>query len=467
MVRGISKLVLEVEDQDRALAFWVGPMGFELVQDARYGDGRWIELRTPDQAVTVDLSPRQGARPSAAEELPTSNVVFYCADLPRTYEQLRGRGVEFPQAPVRQPFGWWSMFVDSEGNRFALTQREETMPGAGDRLRAHGTQMKRGSAEEAAPRPASRGGRRGDGDALVVEPRARYEPGSFCGVGLATSDPAAARAFYAALFGWQAEELLAGAAGSYTLLRRNGKEAAILYRQTAQARAAQAPPHWTSYISVQDADATAARAGELGGAAVFRQPFDVLDAGRVAAIQDPTGATVSLWQPRSRFGAALVDEIGEPCWNELVTPDVERAKSFYADLVGWEYEVDDSGYTMIRNDGHPTGGIRGQTAHEQGEPAHWRPYFMVESVRDALRRTEQADGWTLSPPHESVLGRLALSADPQGAAFGLLERNSLRPAWKSVPGGRKLGENTPHRADEAPDPDAGSAEAGGAPGARS
>src|SRR5215212_161647 len=127
--------------------------------------------------------------------------------------------------------------------------------------------------------------------------RTRYEPGTFCWVGLATSDPDAAKAFYTSLFGWQAEDLPAGAAGTFTILRQGGKDVAILYRQMPEARAAGAPPHWTSYISVEDADATARRAGELGGAAVFREPFDVTDAGRVAAISDPTGAIVSLWQP--------------------------------------------------------------------------------------------------------------------------------------------------------------------------
>ena len=105
----------------------------------------------------------------------------------------------------------------------------------------------------------------------------------------------------------------AGEAGTYTILRRGGKEVAILYRQTPQARAAGASPHWTSYVSVEDADATAAQVGELGGAAVFRQSFDVLDAGRVAAIRDPTGAIVSLWQPRSLIGAALVNDVGAWC----------------------------------------------------------------------------------------------------------------------------------------------------------
>src|SRR5215831_20195386 len=89
--------------------------------------------------------------------------------------------------------------------------------------------------------------------------RTRYEPGTFCWAGLATSDPAAATAFYARLFDWEAETLPAGEPGAYTIMRRVGHDVTICYRQTAQARAAAAPPHWTSYISVEDADATAAR----------------------------------------------------------------------------------------------------------------------------------------------------------------------------------------------------------------
>ena len=143
--------------------------------------------------------------------------------------------------------------------------------------------------------------------------RTHYEPGTFCWVGLATSDPAAAEQFYTGLFGWEAEQLSGGGAGRYTMLRRSAHDVATLYRQQPEARAAAAPPHWTSYISVVDADATAARAPELGGAAVFREPFDVLDAGRVAAISDPAGAVVSLWQPRSRIGATLVNDVGALC----------------------------------------------------------------------------------------------------------------------------------------------------------
>ena len=127
MVEGISQVVLEVEDQDRALAFWTGTMGFELAQDAPYGEaGRWIEVRTRDKGTILVLRLRQGDRPKAPEELPTSNIFFYCDDLPGTYDELRARGVEFPEPPVQQSWGWWSMFEEREGNRFALHPREAT-----------------------------------------------------------------------------------------------------------------------------------------------------------------------------------------------------------------------------------------------------------------------------------------------------------------------------------------------------
>jgi predicted enzyme related to lactoylglutathione lyase len=94
------------------------------VRDLQYGGERWVEVRTPDASAILVLALRGGEPPTAPDMLPTSNVFFYCDDLPLTYEELRARGVEFPQPPVEQSFGWWSMFQDNEGNRFALQPRE-------------------------------------------------------------------------------------------------------------------------------------------------------------------------------------------------------------------------------------------------------------------------------------------------------------------------------------------------------
>jgi predicted enzyme related to lactoylglutathione lyase len=130
MIEGVSKVVIDVEDQDRAKVFWTEAMDFVLVQDAPYGEERWLEVRPATQAVNLVLNlgtEGQGERGEAPDHLPTSNVMFRCDDLQATYKELTARGVEFPQPPVQQPFGWWSMFNDSEGNRFAL---EQTEPGA-------------------------------------------------------------------------------------------------------------------------------------------------------------------------------------------------------------------------------------------------------------------------------------------------------------------------------------------------
>src|SRR6266540_521715 len=102
VIRGISQVVLEVEDKERAKGFWTETLGFELTQDAPYGEERWLEVRTPDKAVTV---------------------VLYTDDLQQTHKELAARGVQFPVPPVQQPFGWWSIFEDPDGNRFALVPR--------------------------------------------------------------------------------------------------------------------------------------------------------------------------------------------------------------------------------------------------------------------------------------------------------------------------------------------------------
>jgi lactoylglutathione lyase len=125
VIKGVSKVVIEVDDQARALEFWTQTLGFELHQDTPYGEERWVEVRTPDEALILVLSPRRGDRASGSDQLPTSNVFFYCDDLAETYHALQTRGVEFPQPPVELSFGWWSMFQDQEGNRFALQPLDE------------------------------------------------------------------------------------------------------------------------------------------------------------------------------------------------------------------------------------------------------------------------------------------------------------------------------------------------------
>jgi len=151
--------------------------------------------------------------------------------------------------------------------------------------------------------------------------KTKHEPGTFCWVELATSDGAAAKTFYTSLFGWTADDA-PGGGGVYTTLRKNGKDAAALYELGPQQKGV--PPHWNSYVCVENADAAAAHAKELGGT-VMMEPFDVMEHGRMAVVADPAGATFSVWQPRHNIGAQVVNEPGAFCWNELYTTDPRRA----------------------------------------------------------------------------------------------------------------------------------------------
>jgi len=125
MIQGISKIVVPVDDQERAKRFWTERMGFALTTDEAYGDERWIEVTPPDKAVILVLALRQAGdrKPEVPETMPHSPVMFTCDDIQRTYQELRGRGVSFPTPPTEMPFGWWSLFEDDGGTRYALEQR--------------------------------------------------------------------------------------------------------------------------------------------------------------------------------------------------------------------------------------------------------------------------------------------------------------------------------------------------------
>jgi predicted enzyme related to lactoylglutathione lyase len=124
MITRVSKVIVPVTDQQAALNFWSGCMGFEVVHDDKYGNERWIEIKPPDQDLLLVLSPRESDEPrrSVPDQLPHSDVFFDCEDINGTYAELSARGVRFPLPPERQHFGWWALFEDNEGTRYALGQ---------------------------------------------------------------------------------------------------------------------------------------------------------------------------------------------------------------------------------------------------------------------------------------------------------------------------------------------------------
>jgi uncharacterized protein len=252
-----------------------------------------------------------------------------------------------------------------------------------------------------------------------------YAPGTFCWADLGTPDAGAAKRFYTALFGWTAEDRPMGPGAFYTMLTHQGRAVAALYPQDAASGGG--APHWLNYISVESASDTARRTRGLGGTVVV-EPFDVLDVGRMALVQDPTGAVLALWQPRQHTGAGLIGETGAMCWNELATSDTGRAESFYAGLFGWTAAARDVGgvrYTTFARDGEPCGGMLPVDPAWGSVPPHWLVYFAVSDCDGQVALVQSLGGTVLiSPTNVPEAGRFAIVADPQGAAFAMFQRKT-------------------------------------------
>ncbi len=177
----------------------------------------------------------------------------------------------------------------------------------------------------------------------------KHSPGSFCWIELATTDQNAAKDFYSSLFGWTADDSPIGPSEFYTIFKLDGRDAAAGYTLRADQRAQGVPPNWMIYIAVKSADEAAIKAKQLGGTVVM-PPFDVMDFGRMAVIQDPTGAHFCVWQAAKNAGIGIAHVAGTLCWADLSTPDAKRATDFYSGLFGWQIvadEKDKSGYLHI------------------------------------------------------------------------------------------------------------------------
>jgi len=245
--------------------------------------------------------------------------------------------------------------------------------------------------------------------------RTSYPAGTFSWVDLQTDDLDAAKRFYGELLGWSYNDIPIGDDSVYSMAQVHGHNVAGLGERQDES----IPPHWNCFVTVEDADASAARAAELG-ATILAPPFDVFDAGRMSAFADPQGAVLSVWEAKESIGAGLVNAVGALTWNDLVTPDVEASAAFYSALFGWqitEVEGSDGQYWSITNGGRLNGGML--PIIEGGHPA-WNLYFACDDVDATLAKANELGGETFMGPMDVPNGsRFAILRDPSGAVFSV------------------------------------------------
>jgi predicted enzyme related to lactoylglutathione lyase len=245
--------------------------------------------------------------------------------------------------------------------------------------------------------------------------RDKHEQGSFSWTDLSTPDAEASKDFYGVLFGWEFEDNPIPDGGVYVMARLGGRAAAAMFETSER------HPAWASYVTVDDADAVTARARELR-ANVLAEPFDVMDVGRMATLQDPTGAVFCVWQPRTSIGAEVVNGPGALSLNQLNTSDPDAAQSFYGDLFGWRIERvpgTETPYWGIYRGERLNGGMM-RLPPGSPAPSHWLVYFGTDDVDAAAGQIDSAGGTVMVPPQDVPGGRIVVTQDPQGAIFALL-----------------------------------------------
>ena len=267
----------------------------------------------------------------------------------------------------------------------------------------------------------------------------RYIPGVPCWIDTAQPDPEAAVAFYRELFGWEFEDVMPpDAPRPYFIARLRGGDVAAV---TSPAEGAPPAAAWRTYIWVEDADETAAKARAAGGT-VLMDAFDVGDSGRMAVLADPEGAPFIAWQARAHRGAAIVNEHASLNFNDLHVRDIERAKAFYGAVFGWEAIEVGAGhawalpaYGDFLEQRRP--GTREGMASMGAPPRfvevvaslapipddqadarpHWGVTFAVDDADAIAARAAELGGRIVVAPFDAPWVRMTLISDPQGATF--------------------------------------------------
>jgi uncharacterized protein len=251
----------------------------------------------------------------------------------------------------------------------------------------------------------------------------KYKPGEYCWTDLGTTNVISAKKFYRGIFGWKTKDFPMGMGDAkYTIATVDGKDACAFYPMSDDQKKMKIPPFWLPYISVKSVDDTVKKAKAARGK-VISAPMDLKPRGRMAILQDPTGATVAIWQAGTRKGAGIDDMPGTVCWHDLNTPKPPAAGKFYTKVFGWktvDQKFGANNYHLFQLGKEAVCGMWPTMMKKL--PPSWVTYWQVADCAKTVAKVKRLGGLVLmGTTPVPGMGRFAIVKDPQGAALGVLE----------------------------------------------
>ncbi|HZZ95246.1 MAG TPA: VOC family protein [Usitatibacter sp.] len=245
-------------------------------------------------------------------------------------------------------------------------------------------------------------------------------PGKFTWFELATGNPASARAFYGAVFGWKFRDV-EGAPASYALIENESGKVGGMFRH-APPEGSKVGARWLALISVPDVQQAARVVRESGGA-VLVQPKTVRGRGTHAVFRDPDGAVFGVLAAEDGDPPDTPVEQDDFFWLDLFAPDPARAAAFYARLAGYGVdrgEIAGRERTVLSTNGIARAGIAQLPSGMQ--QAAWLPYVLVDDVAATLERVRSAGGKVVMQPRADLLdANIAVIADREGGTLGIVK----------------------------------------------
>ena len=258
----------------------------------------------------------------------------------------------------------------------------------------------------------------------IVEPASReLHPGKVVFQELLTPDIAAAERFYGGLFGWTFREVQTGGL-KYAEARLDGRLVAGLVQKDLPKGKDRAPA-WLTFISVADLDG-ALRVAQGNGAKTLFGPRDLPNRGKEAVLSDPQGAVFALLTSSSGDPSDILATYGEWIWSSLLVPDPDKDAAFYQKLADYEVFELPSGpskteHFLLASGNYARASVNTSPPGGKTGPL-WINYVRVEKADQMAARAVTLGGRLLVAPRpDRHGGKLAVVADPQGAALGLME----------------------------------------------